>query len=164
LNDIDFLPRDYFNRFEYESDRKVSQEFRITSSPQGRLSYVGGAYFLKDVWRLNQVVAGSANWVSPGTYSGQYSQRVSSKSVCAQAEFAFTERFKCTGGVRYTHEDKDAVLSRNTVTPGPLVNGQSGPFPETRLSRRESNLDGSVGLQYQLFSRGIVYASWSQGS
>jgi iron complex outermembrane receptor protein len=89
---------------------------------------------------------------------------VSSKSVFAQAEFAFTDRFKGTGGVRYTHEDKDAVLSRNTVTPGPLVNGQSGPFPETRLSRRESNLDGSVGLQYQLFPRGIVYASWSQGS
>jgi iron complex outermembrane receptor protein len=162
-NDTDFLPSDFSNRFEYESDDKISQEFRLASDPAKRFSYVVGLYGLKDVWRLDQLVDNRATWVVPGSYQGRYKQNVEAYSAFGQFQLHLTDRLTATVGGRYTREIKDATLSRETLRAGALTTGGFRPFAETDVTRKEGNFDGSVGVQYKT-GLGLLYASWSQGS
>lgn len=120
-NDVDFLPSDYSNRFEFESDRKLSQEFRITSDASKRLSYVAGVYALHDVRRLNQSVANSATWVAPGAYAGALHEP--SRCNC---------QFAGRDPVNVTRRAYRTALAMSLALMLPVVGAEAQPMSVTR--------------------------------
>ena len=110
---------------------QVSQEWRIASNGDHRLSYVAGLYYFRQVitgrpisiygplaayWLIGPSVGGSSGGANatpvPGNLLDGYAQdghtRFASESYAAfgEANFRIVPRVTLTGGLRYTHEDK----------------------------------------------------------
>lgn len=162
-NDLDFVDASLITFQVDEANELFSQEVRLSSPTDGRLSYAVGAYYLWNEWRHDQTVDAQSPWPRAGAVTHFYEQTVNSLSGFAQANASVTENIKLSGGLRYTSEDKDARFSRVTLTPGSIA-AIFAPFAERRPTRSESNLDLSFSAQYYLDPSNVLYAAAARGS
>lgn len=165
---ISFLPADYLTRNADEKNSQFSQEIRLASPASESFDYVIGALYLKNNYKYSDRVA--ANYPSPpfpivigGTALSLYKQDSRSLSAFGQARVAIVDRLKLLVGARYTNEDKSAIWSRVALAPGfyPTTFQLFGPTP---LSRSESNVDGSIGVEFRVNENVLLYASWGRGT
>ncbi len=132
-NDRDYtgVPIQLTQRIPSRQDQ-YSQEFRVASTGDGPLSYVGGVYFFsqKITGRPTSVYGpAAAYWLlNPANFPGAtiprdpalgqtlldgYGQRgdtsfkMKSYAAFGEANYAFTDRLTATLGLRYTYEDKE---------------------------------------------------------
>ncbi|QIB64125.1 TonB-dependent receptor [Kineobactrum salinum] len=80
-----------------------------------------------------------------------------------QLNLDLTDNIKLSGGLRYTHEEKDARYSRVTERPG-TITLPFPEFPERSPTRTETNVDWTFSAQYYLQDRNVLYAAASRGS
>jgi iron complex outermembrane recepter protein len=131
----------------------LSQEFQATGKWGSRLNYVGGLYYFQDKGDTNNPQSfffGSVN------YATNYGGTTQAEAAYGQADFAVTDRFTITGGLRYTVEEK--TIHRSDVL-----------LPDTVLvdvdeaSHRFHALNPTVILSYKLTDNLNTYAKYAQG-
>ncbi|MEL6596584.1 MAG: TonB-dependent receptor [Pseudomonadota bacterium] len=106
------LPPSFFsaketNRIAYEKEQtRVEQEFRLSSLPGDRISWVAGLSAYRDEF---DIYNDSHNAVFQGAQSGIYTfdQTNEAVSVFADARIPLTDRLALSGGLRYTSETKE---------------------------------------------------------
>lgn len=157
--DSDFTSGDLLRSTFQEEFTQWSQELRLTSSADGPLTWIVGAYAHTNTIDMYQ---GSRINLGPllGTSQRWFDQDNTSFSLYGQATYAFNDQWRMTAGLRQTWEDKSAEQTR--VTDGVLP----PTWVDTPLSgeRDESQLDPSFQIQYAQNRDVMFYASYAKGS
>lgn len=131
VNDSDGLDtaRMGYNENDDRSEN-VSQEVRLQSSGEQRLSWILGAYYfyedqdyVDDIYNLQFTV--------PTRIVTQYAGELTTRSTAAfgDATFKLTDKLSLIGGVRYTEDNKrlDARISPTNLTTGVTTNTPYAP-------------------------------------
>lgn len=176
LVDTDFMTVDYLST-SFDSDyEQFSQEFRIASPTGQRFDYVAGLFYLDgeiDFTGITDVRFPPPYTVGPlpfdSTSLKNYDQTTEVWSLFGQSTFYISDRWRATIGLRYTDEQKDAIWERVRLrSGGPLADIVSDILaPEvepTPLGRSDSNLDGSLNVQYDINNDMMGFVSWARGS
>lgn len=181
FRDTDLLPGDYINTYYNQGNRQFQQEFRLTSPADGQfLDYVIGAAYFREKWLYSDDITAQCigcpstgpNAVTGqpglfnllGHFTTQDTQRTRDLAGFAQVNMHLTDQLTLSGGIRYTNEKRSAILARQTVTPGALTAVIYKPFAASQLSRRENNVDGSIGVNWKANDALMLYASFSKGT
>ena len=169
---------------------QYSQELRIASNGDSRLSYVAGLYYFRQVisgrpisiygplaayWLIGPTTRANATPV-PGNLLDGYGQdgatRFATNSYAAFGElnYRLTDRLTLTGGLRYTYERKNGQYS--TFNFGGLQT-DSTALNNAKLSilraqsyaarDRDGSLSGRANIAYQLTDDILGYASYARG-
>lgn len=154
-----------------------SQEVRLASVDTGPIDYIAGVYWqtadLESRFdtNINPGVVGLP--VPAGNRANDFDQTADTYAAFAHVGYSFADIWKVTGGVRYTHEEKDAhkkqvIASAFTRTPNPALYGffagalQSVPHDFT-ASMSESNWSPLLSLEVRPRAGTLFYASASRG-
>ncbi len=176
LLDSDFMTVDYLNT-SFDSDyEQFSQEFRIASPTGQRFEYIAGLFYLDgeiDYSGITDVQFPPPYTAGPlpldSTSLKNYDQDTEVWSLFGQSTFYISDRWRATIGLRYTDEQKDATWERVRLRSGgflaDIVSDILAPEVEpTPLDRSDSNLDGSINVQYDLNDGMMGFVSWARGS
>lgn len=170
--DLEGSSLDVINQLSNESSRQFTQEFRITSNPDGPASFGGvvdwivGAFYYRDrsarsdVFRLgnDSVVALLSGSAQVSTALSDY--EIDSYAVFGQATVHVSDKFEVTVGGRYTRDEKRAVQQGLNTRPGvPLI---AAPF-RVDNSAVYTSFDPRLVLTYKFNPDVSVYASYSTG-
>ena len=137
----------------------ISNELRLTSDDDQRLTWILGTYYshqdLTDNYRSGfEEIYGLDGDV-------QYSQTVDTVSGFGQATYNITDAFRVTGGLRLEHEERDLnSFSSFFITDGVVTNPNNSVGPQSTSFTKPS---GKFELQYDLLQNDMVYASLSRG-
>ncbi len=181
LQDSDGTPLDVIQvNVAQTKDDQYSQEVRLASRP-GRLSWQVGAYLfhqkLTDHFILNQFGYDASAFyttylrtanpnapavtIAPGSqYIDHVRTTVDSVAAFGQVNFAVTDRFIVTGGLRYTKDRRWGVSDTSTV--GTPYAATSIPF-HYNVAVKDDNLSYLLSASYKTGRDGLVYASYSTG-
>ena len=138
LCDCDFTGASGFNIFSDENYRQVSQELRIASSENQKISWVGGVFYQASDLNFHDKVFVPTNSVIPtglatsigaplanllrgASTQRDFAQETSLASVFGQVTWNITDASRFLIGARYTEETKEASRHQYHVNPGDLV-------------------------------------------
>ncbi|AMU11928.1 MULTISPECIES: TonB-dependent receptor [Burkholderia] len=111
-DDEDYSPVDAARSHDRLSSRQFSQEFRLESPQNDRLSWIVGTHLFTE-----QLAEQGAGGGLPGSPSPAYyhltdlTQHTQSAAIFGSVKYRFTDRFNVTGGLRYTIERKTINLT-----------------------------------------------------
>ena len=166
--DLDFLPANLYSRSDHETNTVFSQELRIRSPAEERLSYLGGLYYYSNDWGLDRTTsafAGAIKFPLTGYAHEVLKEQTRTSSVFGSARYLVIPRLSLTAGFRYTDERKSATLLRSGVG---NIGGPTGSLPNivpTDLPRKIANpIDGDIGLEFQASPQLLFYATYAKGS
>ena len=161
---------DGFNDYA-DSSQTFTQEFRATSSGDGRLQWVGGLYYLSEETDRTETaslgikipIGGGVFLDAPGfnanndVASDAQQAETTSFAVFGQLTYDFTDQLSAVLGGRWTNDDKE--ISRVGVPNGVSV---LAPF---NLSDEAdwSEFTGKVGLNFQMNDDVFFYGTVSEG-
>jgi outer membrane receptor protein involved in Fe transport len=174
---------------EYE---QFSQELRLTSDTGGKFEYMLGAYYQwshldSTQLQTNSFLNGTINAAPPFAALRPFlplalktnaQWRENNWSVFGTVSYELTESLKLTGGLRYSSVSKDftwdtffgqGVASSDQITAlpanlQPLAGGlRLGTAGNLANSRKDTELQPSVRLQYDVVPGTMVYASYVHG-
>ena len=114
-----------------------SQEFRLTSTTEGRWDWLAGVYFKRDeIDKLDRFV-GEGNSGALPTLSGESHWlnlgEITNVAAFGQIGFNFTDTLKLNVGVRWTSDKKEGNVTGTAVRTGDRFN-PADPVPLTPLS------------------------------
>ncbi|ATQ45135.1 TonB-dependent receptor [Caulobacter mirabilis] len=138
----------------YNNIDALSQELRLSSTGEGRLNWMVGAYY--------------ANETNDGGFYTQfrgadrtlintpYQQKVEAVGLFTHNTFQLTDRLNLVAGLRYEKEERSLTSSGTR-----RINVPEGPRKtyETDLSE----FSGRLGVEFDLSDRAMVYASVARG-
>ena len=133
----------------------ISQEIRLASDNDSPLTWVAGLYYSKQDLHERYF----SDFIDIyGTY-GQvtYDQKVESISVFGQAEYAFSQRMKLIGGLRYEEETRDLDGFGTAF-------GGATALPPTTVSTKMTPLTGKLALEFKPVDNVLLYGSASRGA
>ncbi|MDA5194767.1 TonB-dependent receptor [Govanella unica] len=150
-----------------EKSHQFSQELRLTSLPGSKVNWVTGLFYFDEKVSRNDNYVTSFLLVPAAGGDVTFFQDVTSKSYAAfgQMTYPFTETLSVTGGLRWTHDKKDAfqAATNNTNNPTsgiPLF--PNGPYA-VPAEHSWSALTGRLALEYKDADGPLLYASVSRG-
>ncbi len=168
--------------------RQFSQELRITTNHSGPFNYVAGLYYLTTKYQLDGGIGFVPGFPRPsitfgGAPAGIFAseQDVDAYAAYAEGIYEVTDKFRITGGFRFTYEEKDFTMDR--VNFDDTLDGVVGvpsaadfipafvdpgdptatPFRILRRSKNWASPTGRVILDYQFNDDIFGYASWTRG-
>ncbi len=177
-NGIDISDADYgelnYNQF--------SQELRIASPDTGKLQYVAGAFFwytTENDWFNRYVTQCTASTLAadatgykpcsaaPGVSTiinaqgpASWYTEFENQALFGQATYDVTDQLRLIGGLRYSHDHVSYSLSRvSTVPAGAGIQ----PSFSGAESADKNGVSGKAGLEYQINSNEMLYATYSRG-
>ena len=141
-----------------------SQEFRLTSTGDGPLTWLAGAMYAEDTNESLQSFSVEAltelGFVAFTNGLANYTQDTETWAVYGQVGYDLTDRLNLHGSLRYTDEDKDIDYLSTVVVQGFTVPlGEVEGF-ETSL---EENWSGHIGLDWSVSDNTLLYARFSRG-
>lgn len=148
----------------YEDAEQFTQEFRI-SGEAGRSKYVLGAYYYNDArqtsFELPQLIATLVPILGPvgGTAGLRNRADVDTESwaVFGQTDYAFSNSWTGTLGLRYTSETKSLFMSDNPDEPlNPLLAIITDDISDDVVT-------GTVGLSWRPTDDALLYGTMSRG-
>jgi len=186
LCDCDFTGAPGFNIFSDENYRQVSQELRIASPAEQKVSWIGGVFyqgsnlgFHDNVFvPTNSVIATAVSPLLRGAASQRdFEQDTSLYAVFAQATWNITDTNRLIFGGRYSAEEKDASRRQYHVTPAGVVLPQgtvTDPYnilwagfkidPHSiQKDRSEAGFDPQIIFQQDINKTDRLYASYTTG-
>ncbi|MGE4429553.1 MAG: TonB-dependent receptor [Sphingobium sp.] len=148
-----------------EKSDQMSLEARLANQSD-RLKWVlGGYYFVEDV--------NAAQFYNQGSNGTRINSQLDTKSFAffGEATFSLTDRFRLTGGLRYTKDNKQQTTEAHTY---PFVGFVEPAFPDFTpiildiVTHATSDVDfdkltWKAGLEYDLGDRSLLYAAVSTG-
>jgi len=186
LCDCDFTGAPGFNIFSDEKYRQVSQELRLASAQDQKISWIGGLFYQgsninfhdKVYVPTDSVIATAVSPLLRGASTQRdFDQDTKLYAVFAQATWNITDSNRLILGGRYSSEDKDAYRHQYHVAP----NGDVLPLgtmndPYNKLwvgfkvdpheisgSRSESGFDPQIIFQQDINKTDRLYASYTTG-
>jgi iron complex outermembrane receptor protein len=186
-DDSDGLPIDAFDVGREENAENFSQEFRLTSSDEGPVTWITGFYYyVENIENNRQIRVGPMfDSVFLGADFGPFypGEAGRTKSTIDSSSWAFfgaatweiVERVRLAGGLRFTHEEKDFfyhqfhTLKIPGLLPVPPFPADSfvsifavpiGPVFETY---EDEQWTGDVSLSFDLTPDDVVFAKYSTG-
>jgi iron complex outermembrane receptor protein len=143
-----------------QTEEPVTQnhELRITSSPDGFLTWQGGLYYFKEDNHLN-----SQGIENPGTPDAVpllqfvYAVKTESKAAYAQGDLHVTDASQLTLGVRYSKDD----TTRTGTFALPVFGVPAGPNGDGTYSSDKATWH--VGYNYDLTPTNLLYAKVDTG-
>ena len=172
------------NYHDFDTDqRTISQEFRLTSSGDGRFHWLAGLYGFDDKQDSNRFYSFSNLDKIDGTgtqhfLDGLVNQQLvnidrTGWAVFGQARWDITDVWELTAGVRFSEEEADVeALTRffippNEVNSGGLLDNSLFSWPDfvTPVMDNESwsNVSPTVSLKYAWNEAVMTYLTVSQG-
>jgi len=151
LSDFDATPIPFMTVHRDETHEQFSQELRLSSNTEGKLTYVVGAYYMTQEYDIS---TGQYGLVFGGPTAGStiYSQQKSdSWALFGQADYEIIPNLTLTAGGRYSKEEK-------TFTTQPLFYPNSQTF--------EASFDDfspKLGISYKWSDALMTYAQYSRG-
>ncbi|RYY74352.1 MAG: TonB-dependent receptor [Gammaproteobacteria bacterium] len=187
LCDCDFTGAPGFNIFSDESYRQLSQELRITSPADQKISWVGGLFYQGSDIQFhdnvfvptNSVIATAVSPLLRGASTQRdFNQDTELYAIFGQATWNITDVNRLILGGRYSSESKDASRYQYHVTPTGTVLPQgtvTDPYNilwagfkvdphNIAKDRREPNFDPQIVFQHDLNKTDRLYASYTTGS
>ena len=154
-----------------ETSKQFTQEFRLTSNPDGALSFGGaldwivGAFYYNDKSRrtdafaigVDSVVRAAAGTPALDVAFSDY--KIESYAVFAQATAHIGENFDVTVGGRYSKDKKRATQTGSTTDALPII---AAAFATTNRATYDS-FDPRIVATYRFSDDANVYASYSTG-
>ncbi|KAA1192611.1 TonB-dependent receptor [Pseudohalioglobus sediminis] len=141
-----------------------SQEFRLTSTGDGPLTWLAGASYAEDtnesIQSFSVQTLADLGFVEFTHGIADYTQDTEAWAVYGQVGYDLTERLNLHGSLRYTDEDKDIdYLSTLIIGGSPVPLGDVEGF-ETSL---DENWSGHIGLDWSVTDHVLLYARFSRG-
>lgn len=153
---------------EHEEYDSLSQELRISSSFDGPVNFLLGAYYQdSDLDFINNsrilllpqdpTTGKYHTWEKPSGTAGK------AYSVFGQVIWDITDQFELSGGVRYTRETKDSYLYNSWVYPG-LAGSLFLPTTETLTDNfKDSNYSPEATLTWRPTEDLTAYVAYKTG-
>ncbi|MFQ5533197.1 MAG: TonB-dependent receptor [Sphingomonadales bacterium] len=147
-----------------EHTEQLTQELRLTSSAENRLTWVGGLFYSHEEIDRTETFffpsLGGPGLNAPSLSSSDQSNNSDSLAAYGQGTFAVNDRLLVTGGVRFSYEKKDIGIGANIITGLPLL---LQGFPFTEASEDWSNVTGRFAVDYSVTNDVLLYAGFSTG-
>lgn len=148
-SDTDLSPLNVSGAIQVQQARSYTQELLLTSNGSGRLQWILGANALQDNERFDPSISNFEFAPSPRFITA----KTRAQAVFGELTFEAVDGLFLTGGVRFTHDVKEATFQ--TVPLNPAAGGQ-GRSNDTALTFRGV-------ARYEFSPRLSVYGSFSQG-
>ncbi|MFK8050957.1 MAG: TonB-dependent receptor [Halioglobus sp.] len=160
--DLDSQPIDVlgFDQNGSTEQEQFTQELRLTSPADGKLTYVAGLfYFDQNIERtFNRsfvIVPGN-----PGMGTAVFEADTKNWAIFGEATLSLSDNWRVILGARYTEDELDYEFSR--VREGfPL--GVPDPVPLTPGATDEDDFSGKLALQWDFSDEGMAYLSYAEG-
>ena len=195
IRDGDFLPRAFAGFVQLHDNgpqrsNTISQEIRLTSPANQRLSYVLGGYYSRAKsereFTRNDVVCstivpspsalvpcGGPN-TTPSTFpsaTADFGSNFRNLAAFGQATFNVSSAFRLIGGLRLSNDRLSVFHSRNTTLAGPGIQpsfpvtptGRGQPASIFRASTKNTNVSGKIAAQLDLSRDSTGYVSFTRG-
>lgn len=161
--DINFdgTPTGNVSRYDLGHGTQDSHELRLATIGAGPLkAQVGGNYFReKSDFNLCFINLGS----SPYLCFARTPTIQESYGIFGQATYSLTDTLRVTGGLRYSHDNKELVGGGTRNQQAPIYNPQTDVEFPSRAARSWSKLTWRAGLDFDLDNRTLLYATVSTG-
>ncbi|MBY8821965.1 TonB-dependent receptor [Sphingomonas colocasiae] len=171
--DSDASPLNYVNVIYSDKDWQASQELRLESDPEQRLSWIVGGYFYRDrirasnhfdIGRFARELFGAQPDLSdshaPIDLGQFYTQRTRSIAAFGSASYRFSDTLKLTAGLRYTRDRK--TLDYVTTADAAEAIGIPALIDVARR-RNWEGVTGNAVINYQVTPATLIYASYNRG-
>lgn len=169
--DGDFSPSDLYEYSAQDRFHSFSQEVRVSSAIAKPVSWILGAFFYKDALNMYQaynlpIYGNPVTGINIQNNSENY-------AGFADVTYHVTDRLNITGGLRLTHDERDAhglaflfnaVTGRFNTRDDALsrITAVTGDF-NPGVKRTDTNLSGRFGMDYHIDHKTMVYANYSRG-
>ncbi|GGY62691.1 TonB-dependent receptor [Cellvibrio zantedeschiae] len=186
LCDCDFTGASGFNIYSDEKYRQVSQELRLTSAADQKITWIGGLFYQgsnikfhdKVFVPTNSVIATAVSPLLRGASTQRdFNQDTSLYAVFGQVTWNITDTNRLILGGRYSSETKDADRAQYHVSPtGDLLPLGTVNDPYNKLwvgfkvdphnvkgDRSESGFDPQIIFQQDINKTDRLYASYTTG-
>jgi iron complex outermembrane receptor protein len=147
------------NFFETEQDQ-FTQELRITSPAEDRLSYVAGLYYYDHHIDFEQRREFEFVDGFPGIAIADFDVDTQNWAAFGEATWYFRDSWRFILGGRYTEDELDFQFARSQS--GVTV-GLPEPVAPTGGSTQEDDFSGKLALQWDYSDAGMTYLSYAQG-
>ncbi len=150
---------------ERQDPSQYSLETRLASRGDGPLQYVVGAFYLNT--EMNAIANGEN--ATRRNFSDQHTNLDGWVAAAfSQLTYSFTDAFRATGGVRYTHEEKSSDSRRftvNTVGPNSVIPDPPVGNPANVVVGTQSwdKVNWKGGIEFDVAPRSLLYANVSTG-
>ena len=165
LHDLDGTEAFVFNRFADEESDSVSQELRLTSTGDGAVDWLVGAFYFSDDasryerWTLGTDMVFALPVGQPIDVDDFHDVDTRSWAVFGQVGVALAERFRLEVGTRYGEDEKESERAASPSLPTPIL---FAPYT-ANVSDSWDSFDPKVTLQYFPNDDVMVYASYGEG-
>ena len=147
-----------------ETTEQITQEFRLTSPGENRLTWVAGLFFSHEEIDRTETFffpsLGGPGLDAPSLSESVQSNNSESFAVYGQGSYAVLDNVTVTGGVRFSYEKKDIGIGANIITGLGLL---LQDFPFTKASEDWDNVTGRLAVDWQALDDVMLYASFSTG-
>ena len=163
--DFDGTPREVSSALVAVDQDQFSQELQATYE-SGPITAVGGLFYLLENIDSHQEayaddLLGAAFLNSTFTRTVDDTLETTSKAAYGNLTWALSDRFRVSGGVRYTEEDKD--YDRTTSTFFGALPAFNATFPFLPPVANFTDTSYMASADYQLSDNVMLYARFSQG-
>lgn len=183
-DDSDGLPINAFNVGREENAENFSQEIRLTSTGDGPLSWIIGAYYYIENIENNRriqlgpafpyLLAGNGAAFAYPTYTGEAGRtestiESSSWALFGSVTYDLSANLHLSGGLRYTDEQKDFsyiqyYTQQYLAGPGPsVIPNFAVNIPRRNESYDDGQFTGDLSLSYDINDDQMLYARYSRG-
>lgn len=147
-----------------EHTEQITQEFRLTSPGENRLTWVAGLFFSHEEIDRTETFffpsLGGPGLEAPSLSESVQSNNSESFAVYGQGSYAVLDNVSVTGGVRFSYEKKNIGIGANVITGLGLL---LQDFPFTKASEDWDNVTGRLAVDWQALDDVLLYASFSTG-
>jgi Outer membrane receptor proteins, mostly Fe transport len=162
--DAEFLPGPYLTANPNNlGNEQFTQEVRLSSPASRAFNFVVGAFYLHERFDYDRLLVSNIVPLT-GSMEEHFSLKTNTISGFGQANYEISPRFTASLGLRVTNERREASFDRVTLTPGLLTTLVYPAIAPATRKKAATNLDGSLGVQYQLSPGKLLYASFSRGT
>ena len=151
-----------------------SEEIRIASPVDQRLSYLAGVYLFSETLtytslttlgqHANRVLPNGRTFTPGDSQIFYYTQDTKSWALFGQATFNVTDNFRLVGGLRYSYDKKNSFLDGDVNPTASLAARQVFPVNHLgKLRRSEDKVTWSATVQYDVTPDVMLYALAATG-
>jgi iron complex outermembrane recepter protein len=158
-----FIPFDAESADGLPQHRQITQEFRFESDLEGAVNWQAGLYYFDEDLTIDSF--NYSTTFGAGTQNGYARQEQSNKAWAAfgSLEYAFNDRFKMRGGVRYTNDKKDFVAQRFDSPLFPLLPFISETLGPIFVNTSDSDVSWDLSANYEMSDSVNFYARVAKG-
>jgi iron complex outermembrane receptor protein len=162
FGDLDSQPTDAFgiDQFGKTDQDQFTQELRLLSPGDGKLTYVAGLFYfdqtVKRNFRRNFIIVEDA----PGEAIADFKVDTKNWAAFGEATWHINDVWRLIFGARYTEDELD--FTYGSTLSGPQV-GLPPPVAQTPGDTDENDLSPKVVVQWDYSDEGMTYLSYAEG-